>query len=372
VTPQRVVFWQPIPSMHQLPFIEAFADDFAGNVSCICGEAVTPDRIALGWSNPSAARVTLATPPLAESLAAISAAGSDTLQVFSGMHCHPYVNACFRRAVSGRAPVAVISESYDPRGGRGLIRRGRSWVDALRFRDRVIALFAMGELGVQWFKAAGFPAERIHPFAYVTPVPGVCEAAVRSSDTVRVLYVGQLIPRKGIDLLFAALAAEQTANWSLTVVGSGPAESALREVAAGGGIAERIAWITSVPNAEISAAMAGHDVLVLPSRYDGWGAVVNEALSVGTPVICSDMCGASDLIRTPTMGGITRAGNVASLAAAIRARVAVGPVSDDERRRLAVSAASFSPAAVAGYFQAVLQSCFTGGSPPSPPWRTKS
>lgn len=371
-TPQRVVFWQPIPSMHQLPFIDAFADVFAGKVSCICGEAVTADRIALGWSNPSPARLTLATPPLAESLAAISAAGSDTLHVFSGMHCHPYVNACFRQAVSGRAPVALISESYDPRGARGLIRKGRSWLDACRFRGRVIAIFAMGEIGERWFKAAGFPAERIHPFAYVTPVPGVCESTVRSSATVRILYVGQLIPRKGIDLLLRALAAERNANWSLTIVGSGPAESALRELAAGGGIADRISWITAVPNAAIPATMTGHDVLVLPSRYDGWGAVVNEALSVGTPVICSDMSGASDLIRSPAMGAITKACSVASLAAAIRARVVMGRVSDHERRRLAESAASFSPTAVAKYFQAVLQSCFAGGSPPNPPWRPAS
>jgi glycosyltransferase involved in cell wall biosynthesis len=370
--PRRVVFWQPIPSMHQLPFIEAFADGFGGDVSCICGEAVTPDRIALGWSDPADAKVSLSTPPLPESLAAISAAGSDTLQVFSGMHCHPYVNACFRRAVLGRAPVAVISESYDPRGGRGLIRRGRSWLDACRFRGRVIAIFAMGEIGERWFKAAGFSAERIHPFAYVTPVPEVFEAAVRSIATVRILYVGQLIPRKGIDLLLGALAAERNANWSLTIVGSGPAESALRELAASGGIADRISWITSVRNAEIPATMAGHDVLVLPSRYDGWGAVVNEALSVGTQVICSDMCGASDLIRSPAMGAITKAGSVASLAAAIRARVVMGQVNDHERRRLAESAANFSPAAVADYFQAVLQSCFAGGSSPNPPWRTAS
>jgi glycosyltransferase involved in cell wall biosynthesis len=370
MTPRRVVFWQPIPSMHQLPFIEAFAEGFDGDVSCVCGDAVTPDRIALGWSNPADSKVRLSTPPLAESLAAISAAGPDTLQVFSGMHCHPYVNACFRRAVSGRAPVAVITESYDPRGARGLIRRGRSWLDACRFRRRVIAIFAMGKLGERWFKAAGYPADRIHPFAYVTPVSGVCEAAARSSTAVRILYVGQLIPRKGIDLLLRALATERTATWSLTIVGRGPAEAALRELAAGIGIADRVSWIAPMPNVAIPVTMAGHDVLVLPSRYDGWGAVVNEALSVGTPVICSDMCGASDLIRSPAMGAITKAGSVASLAAAIRARVVMGRVSDHERRRLAESAANFSPAAVADYFQAVLQSCFAGGSSPSPPWRT--
>ena len=48
--------------------------------------------------------------------------------------------------------------------------------------------------------------------------------------------------------------------------------------------------------------MAAADVLVLPSRFDGWGAVVNEALMVGTPVICSDRCGASDVIENGRNG----------------------------------------------------------------------
>lgn len=370
--PQRYVFWQPIPSMHQLPFLDALADRSDVEVVCAYAEPITEDRLRLGWGGTETCRVALVAPDARQAEAMIRNAGPETLNVVSGMHCHPSVVRWFRHAITSDAPLALISESYDPRGVKGMIRRIRSAVDAVRYRDRIRLLFAMGAIGERWFKTAGFPTDRIHPFAYVTPVPGAWQAAARSNPAVRILYVGQLIPRKGIDVLLGALAADRGAKWSLTIVGSGPEESALRELAAEGEIADRISWITSVPNAEIPATMAGHDVLVLPSRYDGWGAVVNEALSVGTPVICSDMCGASDLIRSPAMGGITKAGSVASLAAALSARVALGPVRDDERRRIAETAASFSPAVVADYFHDVLHSCFAGGLPPTPPWRTAS
>jgi glycosyltransferase involved in cell wall biosynthesis len=52
---------------------------------------------------------------------------------------------------------------------------------------------------------------------------------------------------------------------------------------------------------------------VLPSRFDGWGAVVNEALMVGTPVICSDRCGASDVIENGRNGYVFEADNADAL-----------------------------------------------------------
>lgn len=67
-------------------------------------------------------------------------------------------------------------------------------------------------------------------------------------------------------------------------------------------------------NSEIPAIMSTHDVLVLPSIYDGWGAVVNEALMNGLFVICSDRCGAKDLIRNKDLGLVFRGGSEKELA----------------------------------------------------------
>lgn len=50
--------------------------------------------------------------------------------------------------------------------------------------------------------------------------------------------------------------------------------------------------------------MSEYDVLVLPSRYDGWGVVVNEALMAGVPVICSDQVGASAVVEKWQCGSI--------------------------------------------------------------------
>ena len=66
----------------------------------------------------------------------------------------------------------------------------------------------------------------------------------------------------------------------------------------------RITWKGLLPNDETQRLIGEHDVLVLPSKYDGWGAVINEALMHGTRVVCSSNCGAATLIGDKDRGNI--------------------------------------------------------------------
>ena len=76
-------------------------------------------------------------------------------------------------------------------------------------------------------------------------------------------------------------------------------------------------WLLGTkPQAEVPLFMQQADVFILPSVYDGWGAVVNEALQAGCYVICSDAAGASDLIRQEErVGKVFRRGSIKQLAA---------------------------------------------------------
>ena len=132
-------------------------------------------------------------------------------------------------------------------------------------------------------------------------------------DHKEILYVGQLITRKRVDLLLQAFSQLDLPTARLRIIGKGDQEQPLQQLAHQLGIAERVSFTPGMPNAGIVAAMAAADVLVLPSRFDGWGAVVNEALMVGTPVICSDRCGASDVIENGRNGYVFEAGNARAL-----------------------------------------------------------
>lgn len=64
---------------------------------------------------------------------------------------------------------------------------------------------------------------------------------------------------------------------------------------------------------EIPSILSNQDILILPSIYDGWGAVVNEALQSGLYVISSNQCGAKDLLKDPRCGKIFESGNFKQL-----------------------------------------------------------
>ena len=93
-----------------------------------------------------------------------------------------------------------------------------------------------------------------------------------------------------------------------------------------------------IPSDQVRHALAAADCAVLPSRFDGWGMLVNESLAVGTPVICTDACGVAAIATDEQSGCVVPAGQVAPLAAAITAALTRGPV--QQQTRIAINAAA--------------------------------
>lgn len=369
--PRRYVFWQPIPSMHQMPFLDHLHDACDAEIVCVHADDIPADRIALGWPRPSASSVRLLTATQADTTALIAADDVPSLHIFSGLHCHPYVSTNFREAIARNASVGVISEAHDGHGVRGSLRRLRSSLDARRYGARIAPLLAMGRLGVEWYRDAGFRPETVFPFAYVAEHSTQPDAPQTASpDPFKLAYVGQLIYRKGVDLLFEALSTLLHAPWRLEVAGLGPLEPALRAQAAALGFGDRIVWHGPLPNQQVNVMLRSCDLLVLPSRFDGWGVVINEALAAGTPVVCTQACGAADLVAAPFLGEVVPPRSITPLADAIRERMHAGPLSSPARTAIRRHAARFSPATIANYFVEIINSTWNRTPPPRAPWRT--
>lgn len=131
---------------------------------------------------------------------------------------------------------------------------------------------------------------------------------------LRLLFVGGLSQRKGIANLFAAVERLGDAV-SLTVVGKKVTEDCLPlNVALG-----RHTWMPSMPHAEILRQMREHDILLFPSLFEGFGLVITEAMSQGTPVITTDRTAGPDLITHGKDGWLTEAGSTDALYNAIAA-----------------------------------------------------
>jgi glycosyltransferase involved in cell wall biosynthesis len=185
---------------------------------------------------------------------------------------------------------------------------------------------------------------------------------------VRLLFVGQYIRRKGIDLMLRALGPSRGGNWHLNLIGSGPEQAEFTTLAESQGLNGQVTFTGPMPNPEAMSVLAGADVLILPSRFDGYGAVVNEALMRGVPAICSVTCGASQVLRRdPAAGSVFD--SQASLEAALQHWIATGRRTAQRSERVRELAACVTPPSGAAYFREVMEHVYHGKARPTPPWR---
>jgi glycosyltransferase involved in cell wall biosynthesis len=125
---------------------------------------------------------------------------------------------------------------------------------------------------------------------------------------IKLLFVGGLSQRKGIANLFEAV--EELKDYvTLTVVGKKASETC---IPLNEGL-EKHTWIPALPYNEVLALMQEHDVFVFPSLFEGYGLVISEAMSQGTPVIATDRTCAADFVEDNKNGWLVEAGSTVSL-----------------------------------------------------------
>ena len=110
-----------------------------------------------------------------------------------------------------------------------------------------------------------------------------------SDGIVRLLSVGAVVPRKGFDVLIAALATLADLPWRLTIAGDRtrdrrPAAQLDADIARHG-LAGRVDVLGALPADRLAALYAGADLFVLASRFEGYGMAFAEAMAHGLPVI---------------------------------------------------------------------------------------
>ncbi len=157
--------------------------------------------------------------------------------------------------------------------------------------------------------------------------PAQFPPALHERRTVRrLLYVGQLIPQKGVHTAVAALgllAREKTfEDLTLTIAGGGmhpDYEKQLREQAAQPALAGRVNFLGKIPRAELSRVYVEHDALVFPSEWDEPFAITPlEAIASGLAVIGTTTGGSGELFRNRETAMTFQVGDAADCARAIR------------------------------------------------------
>lgn len=181
----------------------------------------------------------------------------------------------------------------------------------------------------------GVPKDRI-----IVALPGndpVPLAKSNNSGVVRLLAVGSIVPRKGFDILIAALATLIDLPWRLTIAGdrtrNAKASAQLDADIARFNLAGRITVLGAVSDETIADFYDNADVFTLASRHEGYGMAFSEAVARGVPVIATT-AGAIPETVPAQAGLLVPPDNIDAFAAALRHLIA----NPDERERLAAGA----------------------------------
>lgn len=364
----RIVFWQNIFSPHQSAAIRALADLPGCDVTWVAREAISAHRQRMGWLPPPLGNVhAVVAPTRSETEQLIHSQVDQSVHIFSSLWI-PELKSAFDSCSKTGATVGLLSEAYDWRGIKGKLRVARYTWQQHRSGKRIAFVLAIGHLGMRGFKRLGYPPDKLFPYAYC--VDSVCnQHADRASDTFHLVYVGACIRRKGVDILLEALSGLAADTWDLTIVGDGPTRVALEKSVNACNLTGRVSFVGAKSNDVAQDLLKSRDLLVLPSRWDGWGAVVNEAILCGVPVVCSDHCGAADLIVNPLMGAVFPAGDAAALRDTLRARLEMGKPSARDSQLIREQATYSSGPVLARYLLDVIHAVKHHTERPAAPWQ---
>jgi glycosyltransferase involved in cell wall biosynthesis len=351
------VFWVYDLNVHFTEFVAALK--LTKSVLVVAEKEIDGNRIGHGLNTDEAITDDLIFLPSNQEIEEIILTNRHAIHVFYGMLAFNVPKRAFKFAVAKKVKLGVFQESGLYWGWKKYFTKLKTLYCSVFFKDSIQFILPMGNLGVNWFLNNNFSKKNIYPFLYSPKFTSCTFDTEPSERTVNITIVSQLIKRKNIELVINALSQIHIGGWKLSIIGDGDMKSKLKQLVSKLQLNDRVEFLGVVPNQEIFHVLKKTDFTVLPSNWDGWGAVVNESLYYGVPVICSDTCGSSCLVNaTSNRGEIFKSGDLNSLTICLHKWIMKGKLEIKTRNEIISWTSCIQPQNVAQYFLEIMDSVY--------------
>jgi glycosyltransferase involved in cell wall biosynthesis len=257
--------------------------------------------------------------------------GFDAIVTFVGYKYASFWIVVTAAKVYGKA-LLFGTDAHEMASKDGSIWRLRAkrfiWPRLFQLAD-VVIVPSSGSVGLM--RSLGIPAERIVLTPYVVENDWWREQGGRADRAIVraewgvpefapvVAFSGKLQHWKRPSDLLRAFAEARMFDAYLVYAGDGPLRPELEALARRLDVAERVRFLGFVNQSRLPGVYSASDLLVVPSEYEPFGVVVNEAMLCGCAVVVSDRVGAgADLVRTGENGFVVRCGDLEALAGVLR------------------------------------------------------
>jgi glycosyltransferase involved in cell wall biosynthesis len=310
----RIVILTQLTSPYQVEFFNALSANGSCHLEVIY--LTSRDR-SRQWTPPGIAHDHLILSEVPQlSGEALEAIGRADLVVFN-FYMNWFALKAIRERARNRKPWVFWGERP------GFFQTGILGAVARRFllkplHRHIVPIWAVGRFGVEGYQREFGISRSYQNIPYFSNL-GRFQAVVRPAASERVfLYSGALSHRKGSDLLARAFAriAVKHPQARLVLVGTGDLEEKVRKLLRP--CASQVTWLGFQPWDKLPDCYAQGTIFCFPSRYDGWGLALVEALASGMPAIGTNRSGAAlELLTEGTAGWLVEAGSEEALVAAM-------------------------------------------------------
>lgn len=261
--------------------------------------------------------------------------GHDAVVLWTGYRYASFWIALAAAKLHGKAVLfGTDASELRARDGHAWKSTVKRWLWPVLFRLADVVILPSTR-GVELMRSLGLPAHRLALTPYVVDndwwserAARVERAAVRRQwgipeDAAVVLFCAKLQSWKRPQDLLRAFARARVHNAYLVFCGEGPLRAELEAEARSLGLNGQVRFIGFTNQTQLPAVYCASDLLVLPSEYEPFGVVVNEAMLCGCPAVVSDRVGAGDdLVQSGENGFVVPFGDTDSLAAVLKETLA--------------------------------------------------
>ena len=167
----------------------------------------------------------------------------------------------------------------------------------------------------EWIDTVQLKAKIVVVYNGIKIKPFNCKRENKFSGVYKFISIGSLTQQKGFDVSIAALSKIKSLNWEYDILGEGPELSSLKKLSKDLGILDKVKFIGYQDNT--SKYLREANIMIIPSRWEGFGLVAVESLSHGLPIVASDVPGMREVLIGCNSCFLTKKEDEAKLALSI-------------------------------------------------------
>ncbi|GAB3234231.1 glycosyltransferase [Psychrobacter pacificensis] len=282
----KINFFLNVLSIHQAPLIRKLSDSYHVNV--FYDKPLSSHRKSLGWDIPEFGQANIYSIESINEYKLLDEMTSDTVNIFSGLNAYPSIHKLLKKCLRTNASNYVQIESLKLDGIKGAIRKIKYKILAFNYNNQIDGILTQG--GKIQLEKIGF--NNVQEFVYY--IDGIDDYAQIKNEITKFVYIGALSKNKRILELISLF--PKNSCCSLDIYGS-ELDVSLNTLRVLINSNPRITYKGVIPNKEVMKTLTHYDYLILPSKTEGWGVVVSEALLSGVGVIVTETAGISGYIH---------------------------------------------------------------------------